>query len=206
MLLITLFLECCYRKNDQNVEKTISLFSIVLRDGELKYDIMEKQAYVLVKSLKVFIFYVLHSHIISYVPSSVVKGILTHPDLHGKRAKWIAVLLEYDIEINPTKLIKGQGLAKMMTNFNCESLQLNSLNIHLDQLDTKVQVMHDFYISPWYSDIVYVLQNLQAPTRLRKIRARSVKLKYAKFCILNGYLYWKDPGGVLLNFISENEA
>ena len=50
------------------------------------------------------------------------------------------MLLEYDIEIRTTKLIKGQGLAKMMTN----------------QLDTGVQVMSDFFVSPWYSDIVCV--------------------------------------------------
>ena len=66
--------------------------------------------------------------------------------------------------------------------------------------------MADFVASPWYSDIVYVLQHLQAPEGLSKSRARSIKLKAAKFCILNQYLYWKDPGGVLLNCLSENEA
>ena len=66
--------------------------------------------------------------------------------------------------------------------------------------------MPDFSISPWYADIVYVLQNLQPPAGLSKTRERSVKLKAAKFCILNQYLYWKDPGGLLLNCLSENEA
>ena len=89
-----------------------------------------------------------------------MKGILTHPDPEGKRAKWIAVLLEYAIEINPTKLIKGKGLIKMMTDSNCESLQLKFLTNHSNQLDTGVQVMPNFSISPWYYDIVYVLQNL----------------------------------------------
>ena len=147
-------------KNNQNVEQPIAFFSKVLRDGELKYDIMEKQAYALVKSLKHFRVYVLHSHIIAYVPSNVVKSILTQPDLEGKRAKLIAVLLEYDIKINPIKLIKGQGLAKMMTNSNCESLQLNFLTNHSNHLDTGVQVMPGFSMSPWYSDIVYVLRKL----------------------------------------------
>ena len=81
------------QKNDQNVENPIAFFSKVLRDGELKYDIMEKQAYALVKSLKDFRVYVLHSHIIAYVPSSMVKGILTHPYPEGKREKWMVVLL-----------------------------------------------------------------------------------------------------------------
>ena len=66
--------------------------------------------------------------------------------------------------------------------------------------------MPDFSISPWYADIVYVLQNLQPPTGLSKFRERSLMLKDAKFCILNQHLYWKDPGGVLLNCLLENEA
>ena len=95
------------QKNNENMEQPISFFNKMLRDGEIKYDIMEKQAYTLVKELKYFRVYILHSHIISHVPTSVVKGILTQLDPEGRRAKWIATLLEYDIEIRPTKLIKG---------------------------------------------------------------------------------------------------
>ena len=73
------------QKINQNVEQPIAFFSKVLRYGELKYDIMEKQAYALIKSLKYFRVYVLHSHVIAYVPSNVVKGILTHPDPEVKR-------------------------------------------------------------------------------------------------------------------------
>ena len=81
------------------MEQPIALFSKVLRDGKLKDDIMEKYDYALVKSLKGFRVYILHSHIIAYVPSNVVKNILTQPIPEGKRAKWIAVLLEYDLDI-----------------------------------------------------------------------------------------------------------
>ena len=51
----------------------------------------------------------MYPHIIAYVPNSVVKGILTQNGPDGKRGKWIAAILEYDMEIKPTKLIKGQG-------------------------------------------------------------------------------------------------
>ena len=77
----------------------------------------------------------------------------------------------------------------MLTDSNCEALQLNFLSSQSNQLDTGVEVMIDFSTSPWYSDIVHVLQNLQAPARLSKTRSRSMKLKAAKFCILNQYLY-----------------
>lgn len=39
-----------------------------------------------------------------------------------------------------------------------------------------------------------------------KGKIRSLKLKASKHCILNGVLFWKDLGGVLLNCLVENEA
>jgi hypothetical protein len=69
---------------------------------------MEKQAFALVKAIKDFRIYILHSHISDYVPNSVVKYIMTQDIPNGKRGKWIVVILEYDIEVKTTKLIKGQ--------------------------------------------------------------------------------------------------
>lgn len=73
---------------------------------------MEKKDFSLVKALKYFRVYILHSRIIAFVASVVIKDILTQTDPDGKRGKWIAIILEHDIEIKLTKLIKGQGLAK----------------------------------------------------------------------------------------------
>jgi hypothetical protein len=46
-------------------------------------------------------------------------------DPEGRRGKWIAAMLEYDLEIKPTKLIKGQGLAKLMAESNLHALDIN---------------------------------------------------------------------------------
>ena len=35
------------------------------------------------------------------------------------------MILEYDLEIKPTKLIKGQGLEKLMVESNCDVLGIN---------------------------------------------------------------------------------
>ena len=59
------------------------------------------------KALKSFRVYVLHSKITAYVPSTSMKDILIQPDIDGRRGKWIAKILEFDLEIKPTKLIKG---------------------------------------------------------------------------------------------------
>jgi len=121
------------QKNNQGYEQPIEFFSKSLRDATLKYNIMEKQALALVKAIKYFRVYILYSHIIAYVPNSVVKEILTQNGPKGKRGKWIATILEYDIEIKPTKLIKGQGLAKLMAESNCHALDINFISALDDQ-------------------------------------------------------------------------
>jgi hypothetical protein len=81
-----------------------------------------------VKALKEFRTYILPCHVIAYVPRNFVKDILTQPYLEGRRGKWIAVMLEYDLEIKPTKPIKGQGLAKLMSQSNCDVLGINFIH------------------------------------------------------------------------------
>jgi hypothetical protein len=115
------------QKNDEGFEQLIAFFSKSLRDMELKYDIMEKQAYAMVKELKAFRTYVLHSKIIAYVPTSSVKDILVQPDSDGRRGRWLAKIQEFDLEIKPMKLIKGQGLAKLLDESNYRALGVNSI-------------------------------------------------------------------------------
>lgn len=81
------------KKDNQGCEKPISFFSKALRDAPLKYQIMEEQAYALVKAIKDFRVYILYSHVIAYVPNEVVKDILTQEGIEGKRGKWIANIL-----------------------------------------------------------------------------------------------------------------
>jgi hypothetical protein len=52
------------QRNEEGREQPIAFFSKALRDAEVRYEIMEKQAYALVKALKSFRVYVLHSKVI----------------------------------------------------------------------------------------------------------------------------------------------
>ncbi len=125
------------QKGKQSTEQPISFFSRTLANAELKYNILGKKAYALVKAIKDFRIYILHSHIVAYVPSTVVKDILTQSDPDGKRGKWIAKLLEYDVDIKPTKLVKGQGLAKLMTQSKLDCLNIN-LNAKISEISDDV--------------------------------------------------------------------
>jgi hypothetical protein len=146
---------------------------------------------------------------IAYVPSSAIKDILTQPDSDGKRSKWIAKLLEYDMEIKPTKLVKGKGLAKLLDDSNCRALGVdyicnNSGNSHPQTNNS--QVNENIVESEWYKDILYFLQNFQAPPGMDKSKVRSLKLKVVKYCVNNQTLFWRDPSGFLLRCLDEEEA
>jgi hypothetical protein len=168
---------------------------------------MEKESFALVKSIKDFRVYIFHSHTIAYVLNAAVKDILTWDNLDGRRGKWIAMILGYDIEIKPTKLIKGQRLAKLMVESNLHALDINFLVV-ADELGEQAtpSVREVFLNSPWYEDLIFVLHNLQAPPGLTKTKARFLKWKALKLSILEGNLYWKYPRGILLNYLLKDEA
>ena len=110
------------------MSSSIAFMSRGLQNSELNYTTMEKQAYALVKAIKDFRIYILYSHINAYVPNAVVKEILTQEGIEGRRGKWIANILEYEIDIKPTKMIKGQGLAKLLSETNFQALDINQLD------------------------------------------------------------------------------
>jgi hypothetical protein len=185
-----------------------------MRDAELKYNILEKQAYAMVKALKAFRTYVLHSKIIAYVPTSSVKDILVQPDSDGRRGRWLAKIQEFDLEVKPTKLIKGQGLAKLLAESNLQALGINQLqedesSLEINELDfatPTVEIEDRFSSSVWYHDIVSYLLTLQCPSELTPSKARTLKLHAIKYCIIDGKLFWKDPLGFLLSCLVETET
>lgn len=155
------------QKNEDSDEKPITFFSKVMRDAELRYDIIEKQAYALIQALKAFRIYVLYSDITPYVPNHVVKTILTKPDTNGRRGRWIAKILEFDLEIKTTKLVKGQGLAKLLVESNCKLLGINFVSSISGENPQEPPPPHQDILvhidQKYLSDIVQFLRDFQCP-------------------------------------------
>jgi hypothetical protein len=96
----------------------------------------------------------------------------------------------------------------MMVQSKCDVLGINFI-VDLSenpQEETTMQVSQKLIDSPWYTNIIYVLRNLQAPLGLCKTNSRFLKLKSTKFCILYSSLYCKYIGGILLSFLLEDDA
>jgi hypothetical protein len=168
---------------------------------------MEKQAYALVKALKYFRVYVLHSKIIAYVPSIAMKEILIQLDTDGRRRIWITKILEFDVEMKPTKLIKGQGLAKLLDEENYRYLGVNfaekcSEDQQVELSNTNVQANPPLVGCPWYKDVIYFLLELKPPDGIGKIKARDLKLKAVIYYLIDHVLHWRDPLGVLMRCLN----
>ena len=135
---------------------------------------------------------------------------LTYPDSEGKRGRWIAKIMEYDVEIRPTKLVKGQGLAKLLAESNCQALGLHVMAEESvpeeDQAILEKEKIMDYYSSSeWYADIVHFLLFLHCPEHMDRKAARSLKLKATKYCLMEEKFFWKDPGGILLRCLDKSE-
>ena len=73
--------------------------------------------------------------------------------------------MEYDVDIKPTNLVKGQGLARLLVDSNCESLGLHLIASQpiQEELQTgrdKEQIMDKYVELEWYADIVHFLLHL----------------------------------------------
>eukprot|EP00253_Pinus_taeda_P010437 PITA_10437 len=95
-----------------------------------------------------------------------------------------------------------KNMPKLMAESNLHALDINLISSmsEEDEETSLAQVSEIFLLSPWYSE------NLSPSPGITKNKSRTLKWKAAKFCIMNNALYWKDPGGVLLNCLVEEEA
>ena len=85
-------------------------------------------------------------------------------------------LIEFDIEVKPTRIVKGQGPAKLMDEEDCDLLGMNIIGISSTNLQKEVdievvaaeqhdnqQVAENLSSCEWYSGIIHVLQSLEVP-------------------------------------------
>ena len=75
---------------------------------------MEKQAYAVFKTIKYFRPFLLKTHTKIIVPFPTVRNILVQKDVGEKRANWVNALQEYDVEIKPANIVRGQGFCKIL--------------------------------------------------------------------------------------------
>ncbi|KAH9313847.1 hypothetical protein KI387_022474, partial [Taxus chinensis] len=100
--------------NEDNDEQPIAFFSQILEDYEVRYSFIEKHVLTVIRSLKKFKHLVSNNKVQLLVSHVGVKDFLLNKDLNEKRAGWITHVMEYDIDIKFTKLVRGKGLREQL--------------------------------------------------------------------------------------------
>eukprot|EP00253_Pinus_taeda_P034210 PITA_34210 len=100
--------------NNHNLEAPISFYSSNLQGAELNYSEVEKQAFAVYKAVKHYRPFLLKSHTKVIVPFPAVRQLLIQRELGEKRANWVTTLQEYDLEIKPAKIVRGQGFCRLL--------------------------------------------------------------------------------------------
>lgn len=93
-----------------------------------------------------------------------------------------------------------------MVESNFQALDINFIGALDDQEEMATpQINEPFADSPYYAYIIFLLLNLQAPPSLTRTKARFLKMKSLRYCIIDNDLFWKDDGGILLNCLLKGE-
>lgn len=96
----------------QRAKESTQLFFIkkMLKEYETNYNFVERQAFAIVKGLKNFRHFISCNKTIVYVAHPIICKYIIEEEIIKKRANWIIKILEYDIDVRPTKEICGKGL------------------------------------------------------------------------------------------------
>ena len=114
----------------------------------------------------------------------------------------MAVVQEFDLDIKPAKLVKGQGLCKLAVEsqdqINEDPGWENELELWCGEAS---------YISPrlesWYKNLTYLLHHGACPENLNPRERRSLRLKSAQYRLINSVLCTISLVNDLLRLLSK---
>lgn len=130
-----------------------------------------------------------------------VKEFFLSKDLNEKRAGWITKVMEYDIDIQITKLVRGRGL--------CENLAEDRGSKKFEYIDASL-VVHSIgeqaKVASWLPSMINYLKTGQCPAGLDSAKRRYYRLQFVPFMLIDETLFRKDHNGVLLRCIDSERV
>jgi hypothetical protein len=185
------------QKNDANNEAPISFMITNIQGVEINYTSIDKHAYAVFKAVKHFRSYILKNHTKVIVLHPVVRTLFTQQEMGERRGNWMEVVQEFDIDIKPAKLVKGQGLCKLAVKtqdqVNEDSGWENEMKLWCGEVS---------YISPeqesWYKDLNYLLHHGTCLENLNLGERRVLRLKPSQYLLISLVLFRINYDGVIL--------
>ena len=146
----------------------------------------------MVKVGKQFRYYILHSHSTIFVPSVAVKSILTQQEVAvNNKATWVSKVQEFDLKIKPTKLVRGQGLCRLVFENEEEIGEEQALVLFVSLTNS------------WFSNITYYLTYGECLEHLTGKAKRTLKLRFDMYIIMDDILYKKGLDDMFLRCVDK---
>jgi len=186
--------------NDQNLEAPISFYSSNLQGAKLNYLDVEKQAFTVYKAIKHYKPFLLKAHTKVIVPFSTVRQLLVQRELGEKRANWVTTLQEYDLEIKPAWIVKGQGFCRLLAGAS---------NIHEPESTEETEEINQISTTDpqsQYADLIFYLKNGYTPSNLSYKNKHAIILKEKNFTIIDDVLFRQNYDSILLICLEKPEA
>ena len=165
------------------METPISFYSSNLQGAELNYSEVEKQAFVVYKVVKHYRPFLLKAHTKVIVPFSAVRQLLIQRELGEKRANWVTTLQEYDLEIKPAKIVRGQGFCRLLAG--ASNIQESEGTKHTEEIN-QISITDP---ESQYADLIFYLKNGYAPSNISYKNKRAIRLKEKNFIIVDDVLF-----------------
>ena len=106
-----------------------------------------------------------HNKIYLLVPHESVKDFLLRKDISEKREGWITKVMEYDVDIQVTKLVRGKGLCKHMVSSHESDEEVSLVLVEQQEVRNK-------NLRSWIDDMKTLLVGNGYPQGLDKAKTR----------------------------------
>ena len=186
--------------NNHNLEAPISFYSSNLQGAELNYSEVEKQAFAIYKAVKHYRPFLLKAHTKVIVPFSAVRQLLIQRELGEKRENWVIALQEYDLEIKPANIVRGQGFCRLLAGAS---------NIPESGDTDQTEEINQISITnseSQYADLIFYLKHGYTPSNLSYKNKRAIILKAKNFTIIDDVLFRQNYDSILLRCLEKPEA
>eukprot|EP00253_Pinus_taeda_P005486 PITA_05486 len=188
------------QQRSHNLEAPISFFSSNFQGAELNYSEVEKQAFAVYKAIKHYRPFLLKAHIKVIVPFSAIRQLLIQRELGEKRENWVTTLQEYDLEIKPPKIVRGQGFCRLLAG--ASNILESGDTEHTEEIN-QVSITDS---KSQYANLIFYLKNGHAPPNLSYKNKRAIRLKSKNFIIIDDVLFRQNYNSVLLRFLEKPES
>ena len=171
-----------------------------MQGAELNYFEVEKQAFTVFKSTKHFRPFLLKTYTKLIVPFSAMRQLLIQREVGEKRANWVTALQEYDINIKPMNIVRGQGFCRLLT-------RASNIPDHEDSNNTpQVNEISIINSESQYADLIFYLNNGYAPLEFSYKNKSSLRLKDKHFEIIDNVLFKRNYDSILLRCLEKIAA